>query len=249
VKRRDFIRASAGFGAFAVPLLSRASEPCPPPQVGVSGGATVSTACPVATAPDPGGSGSYTTAFPLTENPISEGGRWRNTGVDWTAVRTTPGLAFGTNGAANGYDDSYAYLSGFGANHTVEATIYAADNIDSSESHEVELLLRWSDAPHSARGYECLLSFLGSIQIVRWNGALGDFTGLAGGGTGGRVKTGDVFKASISGNTINVYYNGQLKCSATDSTYSSGNPGMAFFKRTTGQNNVFGLSRYTAKTT
>src|ERR1700729_3247334 len=57
---------------------------------------------------------TYTTNFPLTENPISEGGKWINgqkDGVDWTDVRTTPGLAFGTEIGGNRrelekYDDS-----------------------------------------------------------------------------------------------------------------------------------------------
>src|SRR5262249_45748237 len=43
--------------------------------------------------------GSYSTTFPLTENPISEGGSWTNggaTGLGWANVQTTPGLSFGT---------------------------------------------------------------------------------------------------------------------------------------------------------
>ena len=61
---------------------------------------------------------TYTTNFPLTENPISEGGKWINgkkDGVDWTDVRTTPGLAFGTEIGGNRpelekYDDATALL-------------------------------------------------------------------------------------------------------------------------------------------
>ena len=36
--------------------------------------------------------GSYSTTFPLTENPISEGGSWTNgaTGLGWANVQTTP---------------------------------------------------------------------------------------------------------------------------------------------------------------
>jgi len=46
-----------------------------------------------------GTASTYTTNFPLTEDPISEGGKWINgkkDGVDWANVRTTPGFAFGT---------------------------------------------------------------------------------------------------------------------------------------------------------
>jgi len=238
VKRRDFFLVSAS--SCLIPLIGRAAAPCPPPQVSVNGANTVTTPC------GPAAANSYTTNFPGTENPISEGGKWSNVGGDWTPVKTTPGLACGTNGAKDAYDDSYAHLSGFGADQTAEATIYIASGIPSSESHEVELLLRWADSAHNARGYECLLNFLGGMQIMRWDGAFGAFTGIGAGQVSTPLKSGDVFKATITGNVIRVYYNGELKCSATDSTYSTGNPGIAFFKRVSGSNSAFGFSKFTA---
>jgi hypothetical protein len=42
--------------------------------------------------------GSYSTKFPLTEDPISEGGKWVDgevVGLDWANVSTTPGRAVG----------------------------------------------------------------------------------------------------------------------------------------------------------
>ena len=111
---------------------------------------------------------SYTTQFDGAESPISEGGIWSNNGLDWTPVRKENGIAFGTQSGAGGYDDSYAKLSGFLPNQTVEAKIYLIKGIDPSCSHEVELLLRWSDFSHSAKGYVVNMSFNGSyIQIVR----------------------------------------------------------------------------------
>jgi hypothetical protein len=44
--------------------------------------------------------GTYTTSFPVTENPISEGGKWisgRAVGLDWTDVRTTPWFGQGAS--------------------------------------------------------------------------------------------------------------------------------------------------------
>jgi hypothetical protein len=41
---------------------------------------------------------TYTTTFPLTENPISEGGNWINgkaVGLDWANLATTNGMAIG----------------------------------------------------------------------------------------------------------------------------------------------------------
>ena len=77
------------------------------------------------------------------------------------------------------------------------------------------------------------------IQIVRWNGALGDFTVLANcGGTACAVRMGDVVKATIVGSTITAYVNGVQKAQAIDSTYSNGSPGMGF----NGGGNVGGVN-------
>jgi hypothetical protein len=57
---------------------------------------------------------SYSTRFPLVENPISEGGNWINgktAGIDWANVRTTPGFAHGTESGKVKYDDSTALLA------------------------------------------------------------------------------------------------------------------------------------------
>src|SRR5712692_8700467 len=74
----------------------------------------------VLSAASPGTHGTYTTNFPLAENPISEAGKWLNgqgDGLDWTNVRTTPGFAFGTELGGNRpepqkYDDSTALVKG-----------------------------------------------------------------------------------------------------------------------------------------
>ena len=42
---------------------------------------------------------TYTTNFPLTENPISENGRWiggKSVDLAWSDFQSTPGFAFGT---------------------------------------------------------------------------------------------------------------------------------------------------------
>jgi len=243
MKRRHFILTAAGAAGGMVSWLSRAGTPCPPAQVSVQGGTSAATACPSAA-----GAGSYTTKFPLTENPISEGGKWsRAPSSNWTNVQTAPGLAFGTNGAADAYEDSYALLSGFGPNQSAQATIYVASGISTSETHEVELLLRFADGSDTARGYECNLNFLGGMQVVRWEGGPGSFTVLGGGGVS-KVQTGDVFKATMTGNTIQVYYNGAVVCTVSDSAFSTGNPGIGFFKRSSGSNSAFRFSSFTAAT-
>jgi len=222
-----------------MPELLYAAKPCPPSQTSATGGSTASTACASVKA--------YTTNFGGYENPISENGAWSNTGLDWTNVVKNNGLACGTLTGADGYNDSYAVLAGFSPNQTASAVIHLSSSIDTSCTHEVELLLRWSDAPHSAKGYECNINFAGNCQIVRWNGPLGDFTPLAGGSA--PLKNGDVLKATAIGNVIYVYLNDKLIAQVTDSTYPTGNPGIGFFRRQCGSNSDFGFTSFTATST
>jgi chitodextrinase len=206
-----------------------------------------STALAVTTAA--GGGVSYSTDFNLTENPISEGGVWHRANNEWTNVRTVGGNAFGTNGVTNGYDDSYALLSGFGPDQTVEAVVYRNQSLIPGSTHEVELLLRFSDDAGNARGYECLFNWYGGFQVVRWNGRIGDVEPLRlteEGYFGRPLVTGDVIKATIVGNVIRIYINGVQMGKAVDSTFTTGQPGISFFIRPDGSPQLLGLGRVTA---
>src|SRR6266446_8723499 len=120
---------------------------------------------------------TYTTNFPLTENPISEGGNWINggaLGLDWANVRTTSGLAFGTESGFGGYDDSTAVLTGtWNADQMAQAVVHSV-NQNGNVFEEVELRLRTTITDHSITGYEFNFRALSSgdtyVQIVRWNG-------------------------------------------------------------------------------
>jgi hypothetical protein len=197
------------------------------------------------------GTPSYTTNFDLTEIPVSEGGVWRRASNVWTNVVTANGIAFGTNGALDTYDDSYALLSGFGPDQQAQAVVFrSASLVTTATTHEIELLLRFSDDTTSARGYECLFNYAGGVDIVRWNGALGSFTPLAitagAGGLGRDLRSGDVIKATIVGNVISSYINGVLMFQATDSTFATGQPGIGFFTRPAGvaDSASFGMTSY-----
>lgn len=177
-----------------------------------------------------GGSVSYATNFLLTQSPISEGGAWKHTGSDWTLVNTSNGFAWGTQTGSGAYDDSYAYLSGFPPDQAGSAVIHLASP-NPAATHGVEILLRWSDSAHNARGYECNLAWNGAYaEIVRWNGPLGNFTYLDRSSAPSGVRQGDTFSAKIVGNTITSYLNGVQIATATDSTYADGNPGMGFWR-------------------
>lgn len=193
----------------------------------------------------------YATSFDATEQPISETGRWRRARNAWTDVRTAEGVAFGTNGRSNGYDDSYALLSGFGPNQHAQAVIQRSAELASGITHEVELLLRFSDGPSYARGYECLFAYFGGVQVVRWNGAIGDYTALPLRGGPQRLdrelQTGDRIAATIRGNVIRVFINDELMAETEDSTYVSGQPGISFFTRPGGNSAHLALSSYSVR--
>jgi hypothetical protein len=205
---------------------------------------------------------TYSTNFPLTENPISDSGKWINgqtVGIDWTNVRTTTGFAFGTmigtDPAPAQYADATAVLTGnWGADQTVQGTVKLLSGSSAPNVfEEVELRLRTTIAAHSITGYEvnCSVSTTNQyIQIVRWNGPLASWTQLN--GVTGHCVNGDVLKATISGTTsttITVYLNGNVVLTATDSgsPFTTGNPGMGFFLQgTSGLDANYGFSSFSA---
>lgn len=212
---------------------------------------------------------SYTTSFVATEQPISEGGKWisgKITWGDWADVRTSVGLAYGTE-SGNGegdeaYDDSTALLTGtWAADQTVEAEVRSVRPSD-RDFEEVELRLRSSLSSHNATGYEvlfrCSKAADAYASIARWDGRLGRFTYLSQKkGPDFGVANGDIVKATAVGSVITGYINGVEVIRATDNTYADGNPGMGFwFKKSSskkfwlsksgGENTDCGFRRFAA---
>lgn len=201
-------------------------------SAGESAGAGGAAGLAGSTAGSSGSAGpvTYSTTFDATENPLGESGAWHHVGTSWTKVRSSGGLAFGTQTGAADYDDSYAYLSGFPANQQAQAVIHKGMGLSAACAHEVELLLRWSDTASQAKGYEIDLSYDGDyLAIVRWNGPYGSFTTLKNVVVPGGVHDGDVLKATMIGTTIRVYMNAVQVTSVTSSTYATGQPGIGFY--------------------
>ncbi|HKQ25233.1 MAG TPA: hypothetical protein VJT81_12395, partial [Burkholderiales bacterium] len=206
---------------------------------GTVSGANV-TSISVACSNNPTG---YTTNFPDTESPISEGGIWTNgltTGQNWTDVKTTGGKAVATQEAfPTRYSDDLAHLNksfvDFADNQYAQATVYLAPGYTGNGGkHEVELLLRFEITANKARGYEVLWGIDGYIAIVRWNGPVGDFTPLYDPGFGSIAvpRDGDVLRAEIVGNIITVYKNGSLVATADifgGNVWTEGQPGIGFW--------------------
>jgi hypothetical protein len=178
---------------------------------------------------------TYSTRFPATEAPISEGGNWISggaVGLDWGDVLTVPGLAIGRDGPHK-YSDPAALLTGeWGPDQTVRATVYSVNQTE-KQWQEVEIHLRSTLSAHKCTGYEilfrCLKSENAYMEVVKWNGPVADFTYLSRNrGSQYGVANGDLIEASVVGNVIKVSINGKLMDSVKDDTFTSGNPGIGF---------------------
>jgi hypothetical protein len=201
---------------------------------------------------------TYTTNFALTEDTISEGGNWTNgktDGIDWSNVRTTKGLAFGTQVPPTGppYNDSVALLKGaWQPDQMATATVHTVNQQGGNTYEEVELWLRGSISPHFITGYEinlrCLSGPASYVQFGYWKGPLNQFGGL-GSTVGPGLRDGDVISASIVGNTITIWINGVQVLQGQDplNRYRTGNPGMGFYYQgSTGSDADYGFTSYTA---
>jgi hypothetical protein len=206
--------------------------------------------------PFSGFSQTFTTNFDADENPISENGRWFHHDATLTVVRTAGGVAFGTQTGNGQYDDSNAYLTGFGNDYSIEGTVYLKAGISSSPNREVELLLRWSDTgplhnsgcwgASSAVGYEINISHKGYyINLGRFK----DCAALVSPSNVPVPANGDKFKAVIQGQTIIAYWNGAEIFRYTDNDaakkITTGGPGIGFYIDQGAPNTDFGFTSVT----
>src|SRR5712672_3327432 len=144
----------------------------------------------------------YSTTFPLTENPISEGGVWKQNNVNRAQVLTTGGNAFGT-GTNN---DGYAYLAAFG-DSVIETTVFRDATLGDADpnSYEIEHLHRLTDDAGNTNCYELDFAYTNGFNIVRWSGAT-SFAVLSGlvtdtnfwpDGAGGQLRDGHKIKSEL----------------------------------------------------
>lgn len=208
----------------------------------------------------PPSAADFFTDFPLTENPIVLGGilqRGLSDGLDWTNARTTTNKAFGSTTVA-GFDDALSHLKlsyrPFRANQFARGTVFRTVGYTSDVGHEVELLLRFSITAHDAHGYEVLWAHDGRINLVRWNGALGDYSAFDVVETNiGAPAEGDVLLASVVGTAVTVQKNGSTvkTWDLTDiagTVWATGQPGFGFWPQSGGTTDPtkFGWKDYSA---
>jgi hypothetical protein len=217
---------------------------------------------------------TYSTNFPLTENPISEGGRWVGGatagGNLWGNVRTTPGLAFGVSEPTQ-FGDPTAILTGsWGPSQTVQATVRINTTPTGTCCHEAEVRLRTTISSNSITGYEVYCSVMPNnpyCHIASWGGPSGVWTNLDGPCGGGGAPSlylvnGDVLKGTVNGTnpvTITLYVNGTQRAQVTDTgnctfngdnrkhgPWTTGNPGLGFYDNQDNNWSQFGFSSFSA---
>jgi hypothetical protein len=199
---------------------------------------------------------SYSTNFDVDEDPISENGMWLNgkaDAIDFSDCVVSNGFVHGgpsrmqnlekrseqgnlgdeEEAPVGDYDDPTAVLTGeWGPNQHGKATAHVS-NPTEEWFQEVQIRLRHTLEPHSISGYEiffrCLKGELGYAEIVRWNGAVGDWTSLTRReGPEYGVGHGDVIEATIEGDVITGYINGEAVITVSDDTWKTGAPGIGF---------------------
>lgn len=203
-----------------------------------------------------GGSGvSFSTSFPLTENPISQGGAWISGGINppRTDARTDGVHAFGTMSSFDGtnFPDSIAILSQiFPGNQWVQGTVWNTGAVDNTE---IELVLRGNLTSSTNTGYEIDIVHGGPIiNLVSWNGPDNDFTIIATQTSGITVNDGNIFYAQIVGTVITIKLNGTTVLTHDTSgdafKIASGSPGIGFWNQTGSSTNspLFGWKSFSA---
>ncbi len=183
----------------------------------------------------------YQTDFNTAENPLSEGGNWTNpaSALFTNAVQTTAGHAIGPTSSGN--NDAIRMLANISAtNYSITGVVFGSP----AGAAEIELLLRCTSANTSDfKCYECdIIPSLNVLNIEKWLGNQTVQTPRLGSVALPTVSPGDVFKATISGNTITVFKNGVQLISVTDnsSPYTTGKPGIGFDAGSVANGQAFG---------
>jgi hypothetical protein len=150
------------------------------------------------------------------ENPLSDGGNW-TTVTGWSALQVASNVCEGT---ANGNCGAYWSGRSWSNDQYSEVTVGSTFGTGGFISPCVRM--------SGGNGYGYFIQGgLGSPRTVFCDKVVnGSGVALGTATTTVTPQIGDVFRLQVSGTTINFYQNGVLKLSQTDSTYSSGAPGL-----------------------
>lgn len=238
----------SGSGLYTAPASGTGSATVRATTGSVSGTAAVTVTAPQTV---------FTSNFDGTETPLSEGGVWNHLDPTLTPAQKKNGVAFGTQVAGSPfgpYDDSQAYVTGFGSDYEVEGVVWVKPGISGPANREVEIILRWTDnnplrdtpyGPTHSNGYEINWQHAGAYMgLGRFKGAeLVHLSNVP------APHTGDRFRARIVGQTITVWINDvqQLQFTDNDPTLkvTTGNPGIGFFTRAANDDFGFDSVKFT----
>lgn len=182
---------------------------------------------------------TYTTTFPSTENPISEGGEWENTvSVTWSHPVTTtggsPGTAQGPSSAS--INDAVARLKNgsWGRAQDVSLTASVPGSPTGNPELESHLHMTMTTGPDNITTYEGDYPWnvnKWDFFIVRWDGGQGTFSVLNSGSVLNTPVDGDVLEMKDDGSgNFDTLLNGSTTgiTAGPDTTYTTGNPGIGF---------------------
>ena len=154
-------------------------------------------------------SSTFFTTFSGTEDPLSEGGAWIHPATDWKDFKVAGGFAqassYITDTPVPLFDDNYRFLDpgAFTApsdNYRITAVVRIVGTPDIAE---IEILARMQSADiHTLTGYEFLINTGGTVELVRWNGGLGNFfelTAETSNVIGAWTGNGDVIRCTVRG--------------------------------------------------
>lgn len=206
---------------------------------------------------------SYSTSFGATENPISQGGIWLGgltNGTNWTNIQTASGIGAYATQTAHGtppFDDSEACLNpllfAFTRAQFAQGTVYNPSG--AARWLELELTLNSNIASTVITQIEIDIGAANGtafLSVVRWNGALNDFTFFLNGSQNANITCnhGDVWRAEIRGNAVLVFCNTVQVFSGTITGVPDGTPGIGAFvdavDGTPTANNTLAWSAYSA---
>ena len=178
---------------------------------------------------------TYSTSFPLTENPISEKGKWVGgqsaDGNLWGNVQTSGGMAYGVSEPTT-FGDPTAILTGsWAANQQAQVTV-KIDTTPTAMSdlisllkqyvgtvrqvccHEIEVRLRVTIGANRITGYEVYCSVVPGnkyCHIARWSGPNGLYCNIEPSSPSINLVNGDVLMGTVTGSNsalITAYLNG-----------------------------------------
>lgn len=189
---------------------------------------------------------SYSTSFPNTENPISEGGIWLPPPTGWTNVRSTPADAFGTQSAHSPppFDDSVAIIDPakilFPQNYYIESVMKLVGSVG-TRAQEVEHLAHSTFGANTAKLIETDIKITGAFHLVLWRGALDSFIAMLSNVTQNvTIADGAVWRTTVQNGVWFVTCNGldcitggfdvSGWCTANGESYpSTGQPGIGMW--------------------